>query len=79
MHCYIFKVYNIFVLHVFGLYFICTVHSSLYTLWPPPSYKAPITRGQLAMQQIKLTYNYSIITSSQDNCVRVNTIQNVCW
>ena len=29
--CYIFKLYNMFVLHVFGLYVICIVHSSLYT------------------------------------------------
>ena len=42
------------------------------------SYKAPITRGHLVMQEIKLTHIYPIITLSQDNCVRVNSIQNVC-
>ena len=30
------------------------------------------------MQEIKLTHIYPIITPSQDNCVRVNSIQNVC-
>ena len=42
------------------------------------SYKAPIARGHLVMQEIKLTHIYPIITPSQDNCVRVNSIQNVC-
>ena len=61
----LFKLYKIFMLHVFCLCLVRTMYCSLYIFQWSPSYKARIPRGHRAMQQIKLTQNHFLLRRGQ--------------